>query len=121
MKKSVGAAVLTFALVAAGANRLAAQEHAGELGTRLIQDASVQAALKAAQANEPQLLDDQARICEVPAPPFKEDKRAVLFRQLLEEAGLTGARIDRVGNVIAERPGLAPRPHLVFSASAHRR
>jgi acetylornithine deacetylase/succinyl-diaminopimelate desuccinylase-like protein len=39
-----------------------------------------------------------------------------MYKRLLEEAGLANVRIDRVGNVLAERPGLAPRPHLVFSA-----
>jgi acetylornithine deacetylase/succinyl-diaminopimelate desuccinylase-like protein len=111
---------LTWVLVAAAwvatAGTVAAQQQPETVGARLLQDAAVQAALKQVEADEPALLEDQVRLCEVPAPPFKEGKRAELYAQLLREAGLANVRIDRVGNVIAERPGAAPRPHLVFSA-----
>jgi acetylornithine deacetylase/succinyl-diaminopimelate desuccinylase-like protein len=95
---------------------LRAQQAPAEIGPRLLKEAGVAEALKWVQANEPRLLDDQVRLCEVPAPPFKETKRGELFKQLLEQAGLTNVRVDRVGNVIATRPGLASTPHLVFSA-----
>jgi tripeptide aminopeptidase len=107
-----GASVLW--LVASGSAR--AQEDAAGIGARLKQDAAVAAALAAVEADEPRLLDDQARLCEVPAPPFKEERRAALYKQLFEEAGLVNVRIDKVGNVLGERPGLQARPHLVFSA-----
>jgi len=32
------------------------------------------------------------------------------------EIGLQNVRTDEAGNVLGERPGSAPRPHLVFSA-----
>jgi acetylornithine deacetylase/succinyl-diaminopimelate desuccinylase-like protein len=107
-----GASVLW--LVASGS--AGAQEDAAGIGARLKQDAAVAAALAAVEADEPRLLDDQARLCEVPAPPFKEERRAALYKQLFEEAGLVNVRIDKVGNVLGERPGLQARPHLVFSA-----
>jgi hypothetical protein len=49
----------------------AAQQDAANLGARLVQDAAVKTALEAARAAEPQTLDDQVKICEVEAPPFK--------------------------------------------------
>ncbi len=47
-------------------------------------------------------LDQQVSICEVPAPPFKEDRRAEEFRKRLVGFGYDNTRIDTEGNVIAE-------------------
>ncbi|HEY7543950.1 MAG TPA: M20/M25/M40 family metallo-hydrolase, partial [Blastocatellia bacterium] len=56
------------------------------------------------------------RICEIPAPPFKEEARAEFVRGRFEEVGLSNARIDGEGNVIAERPGRDSRPRVIISA-----
>ena len=93
-----------------------AQQDPTTIGARLAQDSAVKAALEMVRSAEPQTLEDQMRLCEVEAPPFKEGKRAELYAQLLREAGLQNVRIDREGNVLGERPGAQPRPHLVFSA-----
>ncbi|MGZ8491331.1 MAG: M20/M25/M40 family metallo-hydrolase [Gemmatirosa sp.] len=50
-------------------------------------------------------LDQQASICEIPAPPFKEQVRAQELRRRFEQLGLRSVRIDAEGNVIGERPG----------------
>ncbi len=94
----------------------ALQEAAATIGDRLLQDAAVKAAVERVRRDEAQVIDDQVRLCEIPAPPFKETARAEAYRQAFQAAGLKNVRIDRVGNVLGERPGLAPRPHLVFSA-----
>ena len=60
-------------------------------------------------------LEQQVSICEIAAPPFKEQARAAEFKRRLEALGLTGVRIDAVGNVIAERAGNAPRPLTIIS------
>lgn len=93
-----------------------AQQDAVNIGAKLAQDAAVKTALEAVRAAEPQTIEDQIRICEVEAPPFKETKRAQLYAQMFREAGLTNVRIDKEGNVLGERRGMAARPHLVFSA-----
>ncbi|MBF8248363.1 MAG: peptidase M20 [Bacteroidetes bacterium] len=77
---------------------------------------SVQKALDYMKSIEPQTLADQARICEVPAPPFKEKKRAAYLKQRFAELGLKNVRIDKVGNVIGERPGSSAKPTLVLAA-----
>ncbi len=94
----------------------AAQQDAANLGARLLQDAAVKAAIDGVRASEPQTLEDQIRLCEVEAPPFQEAKRAELYAQMFKDAGLTNVRIDKEGNVLGEKRGTAPRPHLVFSA-----
>ena len=61
-------------------------------------------------------VEQQVSICEVPAPPFKEQARAAEFKRRLEALGFAGARVDAVGNVIAERPGAVARPVTILSA-----
>src|SRR5262245_32368658 len=82
----------------------------------LMREPSVAAALEAVRRNEPRFLDEQARICEIPAPPFKEDARGRELERLFREAGLQNVRIDKAGNVIGARPGRQPRPNLVIAA-----
>jgi acetylornithine deacetylase/succinyl-diaminopimelate desuccinylase-like protein len=84
--------------------------------SRLMQDATVKAALDTARANEPAVIEDQVRLAEIPAPPFKEEKKAAAVKQIFTQLGLQNVRIDKVGNMIGERPGSAPRPNLVMSA-----
>ncbi|MGE0361486.1 MAG: M20/M25/M40 family metallo-hydrolase [Vicinamibacterales bacterium] len=93
-----------------------AQQGAAGLGSRLVQDAAVKAALAAARADEARTLAEQVEICEVEAPPFKETKRAELYARKFRELGLQNVRIDKVGNVLGERPGTAARPHVVLAA-----
>lgn len=94
----------------------AAQQAPAELGSRLLQEAAVKAALSAARADEARTLAEQVEICEVEAPPFKESKRGELYARKFRELGLQNVRIDKVGNVLGERPGSAPRPHVVLAA-----
>lgn len=93
-----------------------AQEGAATIGTRLMQDSAVKTALDRVKRDEGQLIDEQVRLCEIPAPPFQEAARGEALRQALVAAGLRNVRVDAVGNVIGDRPGLAARPHLVFAA-----
>jgi tripeptide aminopeptidase len=92
------------------------QQRAPELGSILLQMPAVRDALNAAKAIEPQLIEDQIRLCEIEAPPFMESRRAQMFAQLLREAGVKNVRIDAEGNVLGERIGQAPRPNVVVSA-----
>ncbi|MGH7690571.1 MAG: M20/M25/M40 family metallo-hydrolase, partial [Gemmatimonadaceae bacterium] len=59
-------------------------------------------------------LDQQQSICEIAAPPFHESTRAAEMQRRFEALGLT-ARIDAVGNVIAERPGTGAGPTVVLA------
>ena len=105
----------TLLICAAAPFRAFAQE-GPDIAARLMQDAAVRAAVDAARADETRTIEDQIRLCEIPAPPFKEAARAKAFAEAFRSVGLTNVRIDREGNVLGERRGRAPRPHLVFSA-----
>jgi len=82
----------------------------------LLGDPAVRTAMDAVVRNEPQILDLQVRVCEIPAPPFKEEVRGRELARLFGELGLKDVRTDKAGNVIGVRPGKAARPNLVFSA-----
>jgi len=110
----MGAFVLVF--VASATTPAAAQQDAANLGTELMADAAVKAAVDAIKTAEPETIEDQVRLCEVEAPPFKEQKRAEVYARMFREAGLQNVRIDKAGNVLGDRPGAQPRPRLVFSA-----
>jgi tripeptide aminopeptidase len=102
-------------VTAAALTSFAAQ--GGSVGPiELLKAPAVNAAIDAARMNEPQTIEDQIRFCEVPAPPFKERARGDVVRQAFQQAGLRNVRIDRVGNVLGDRPGMAARPHVVLSA-----
>lgn len=82
----------------------------------LLKDPAVKAAIDAAKAAEPQVIADQIRFCEVPAPPFKEAARGEVLKQAFQQLGLQNVRVDKAGNVLGDRPGAAPRPRLVIAA-----
>jgi tripeptide aminopeptidase len=54
--------------------------------------------------NVPWLTDQQVRLTEIPAPEFNEARRGEFLKTIFEATGLQ-VRIDKTGNVIAERPG----------------
>lgn len=93
-----------------------ASAQAGDVGSLLMADKAVAAALERAKANEPEIIAEQIRVCEIPAPPFGEEKRGLEFKNIFTRLGLQDVRIDAVGNVLGERPGQGPKPHLVMAA-----
>jgi tripeptide aminopeptidase len=69
------------------------------------------------KADDPRALEEQKRITEIPAPPFKEKVRAEYYLKRMQELGFKDASIDAEGNVIALRKGTGGgRPKLVVSA-----
>ncbi len=93
-----------------------AQQDAVNVGAKLMADPAIKAAVEAIKSSENQTIEDQIRLCEVEAPPFKEAKRAEVYAKMFRELGLQNVRIDKEGNVLGDRPGAQPRPRLVFTA-----
>jgi len=79
-------------------------------------DPAIRAALDSVRADEPQVVADQIRLCEIPAPPFHETARAQAMKIAFEQLGLANVRVDKAGNVVGDRPGVLPRPQLVVAA-----
>ena len=82
----------------------------------VLRDPTVRAALDAAKRNEPETVELQIMLNEIPAPPFGEAVRAAELKRQFERLGLKDVRIDKEGNVLGTRPGEQPTPHIVVAA-----
>jgi len=89
---------------------------APQTASDLLQNGAVKAAIAAAKASETQTIADEIRFCEIPAPSFKETARGAELKRTFEQLGLQNVRVDSVGNVLGDRPGAAPHPHVVIAA-----
>jgi tripeptide aminopeptidase len=82
----------------------------------VLADAKVIKTLEAIKADDGRALEEQKRITEIPAPPYKEKVRGEYILKRFQELGFKDARVDSEGNVIALRKGSAGTPKLVISA-----
>jgi acetylornithine deacetylase/succinyl-diaminopimelate desuccinylase-like protein len=83
---------------------------------RIMQSASFKVAADALQKDHDQWVKDIITITEIPAPPFKESKRAEAFMQMLKDVGLTDVEIDKEGNAFGVRKGTGDGPLVVVAA-----
>ena len=107
-------AVMTGLALALATGAASAQE--APFPGDLLKNAAVKAALDGAKASETQTIADQIRFCEIPAPPFKEEVRGRELQRVFEQLGLQNVRVDKVGNVLGDYAGAAPRPRVVIAA-----
>src|SRR5215216_1312196 len=109
-------ALPSMALPAEG-NPMAA--HAAEAGRIAVLAArpAVRDALAWAGAAEAEIAEETVRVTEIPAPTFREERRAVYVAERLESLGLAGVEIAPDRNVYALLPGDAEeRPALALFA-----
>jgi tripeptide aminopeptidase len=71
---------------------------------RLAEDPRCARALAWFDNNSAWVTDRQIRLTEIPAPEFEEGRRAEALKELFVASGFK-VRIDRTGNVVAERAG----------------
>ena len=85
---------------------------------RVAKHAPVIKALEGIKGSSVRMFEEQVRINEIPAPPFKEQARAEYYLKKVKEAGLADATIDKEGNVVGIRRGSGggKGPKLVVSA-----
>ncbi|HYL65134.1 MAG TPA: M20/M25/M40 family metallo-hydrolase [Candidatus Methylomirabilis sp.] len=83
--------------------------------TQLGDNAQVRAALAWFAPNLNWINEQQARLTEIPAPPFHESQRAAAAKALLADAGLD-VQTDATGNVTAELRGANDKEVVVLSA-----
>ena len=72
--------------------------------TALASVRAVHAAFAWLHANPKTILDWQAEVCGIPAPPFGEQARAAWLAERFAEIGLDAVRTDEIGNVLAFLP-----------------
>jgi tripeptide aminopeptidase len=89
--------------------------------TSLAARRQVHAAFAWMHNNPRTIMDWQAKLVEIPAPPFGEEVRAAWISEQFIKAGLSGVSIDVIGNVIgmipaASLPADSTGPLVVLSA-----
>ena len=82
----------------------------------ILANRKVTKALDDIKADDARTFEEQKRIAEIPAPPFKEKARADYFLKRFQDLGFKDASMDAEGNVIALRKGSVGKPKLVISA-----
>jgi tripeptide aminopeptidase len=88
---------------------------AGDSIEKIADDPASIRALAWIDKNAAWVTDQQIRISEIPAPEFKEAPRAEYLKKIFEAAGLK-VHIDKIGNVIAERPGSETNSVILLAA-----
>ena len=116
--KFIGIVPLSLAALAANAQPnlpplAPAVEQAME---RVAKHSPVLKALDAIKGSGVRMFEEQVRLNEIPAPPFKEKARAEYYLKKVKEAGLADAYIDKEGNVIGVRRGNGKGPKLAVAA-----
>jgi tripeptide aminopeptidase len=114
MVSAVLSADMARAQAGAGAPPVAPQVEAAYAA--LLANPAVTKALELIKADDARTLEEQKRITEIPAPPFKERTRAQYFLKRMQDSGLSDASIDAEGNVVGVRKGTGGKPKLVVSA-----
>jgi acetylornithine deacetylase/succinyl-diaminopimelate desuccinylase-like protein len=90
--------------------------------TKLATQRTVHAAFAWMHQNPKTILDWQAELSEIPAPPFGEEKRSAWMAARFTEAGLSNVTTDAIGNVFGTLPAAALPPEStgpVVVLSAH--
>jgi len=82
---------------------------------QLADSAELRSALSWFSQNLAWINDQQARITEIPAPPFQEAARASVVKALLAASGLE-VQIDKTGNVVGELPGANAQEIVMLTA-----
>jgi len=95
---------------------VAAGAQAPTAATRTLTNPKFQAAEDFISKDHDRFVREIIQITEIEAPPFKEEKRAAAFAEMLRQSGLTEVEIDAEGNVIALRKGTGTGPLIAIAA-----
>jgi tripeptide aminopeptidase len=121
-KLALARAVMVSAMLSPALAQAQTETGASPLAPRLeaayaavLANAAVTKALEQIKADDARTLEEQKRITEIPAPPFKERVRAQYYLKRMQDAGLSDASIDAEGNVVGLRKGAGGKPKLVVS------
>jgi tripeptide aminopeptidase len=82
---------------------------------KLADDPGCARALSWIEKNSAWVTEQQIRLTEIPAPEFGEARRGEALKQIFAANGFD-VRVDKTGNVIAERPGSDAKGVVLFAA-----
>lgn len=83
---------------------------------KILASPSVKNAMDFLKVDESKTLKEAIFLSEIPAPPFREEVKAKAYLNLMRQAGISDARIDKEGNVVAVRKGVGNGPAIVIDA-----
>lgn len=95
---------------------VAAQETPDARARRVLADARVGAAMAAIDRDHDRLIAETIALNEIPAPPFKEDRRGAAYLDMLRQLGLADVERDEEGNVMGVRRGTGGGPMVALVA-----
>lgn len=82
----------------------------------ILENEKIKQALDHIKKEDPVTTQDTLTMCQIPAPSYKEQKKAEYVRKRFEEIGLHKVRIDAVGNVLGSWPGTGDGPTVMLAA-----
>ena len=106
--------MLAVALLWSGSTALA--QNAEQTVQSIVSSAAFRDARTALAADHPRFVRELITLTEIPAPPFKEARRAAAYLEMLREAKLTDVETDPEGNVMGVRKGTGNGPMLAVLA-----
>jgi tripeptide aminopeptidase len=83
---------------------------------RIVADPKFKTATDTLEREHDRFVSELITLTEIPAPSFKEDRRAAAYLELLRQHGLTNVERDAEGNVMGLRKGTAGGPILAIAA-----
>jgi acetylornithine deacetylase/succinyl-diaminopimelate desuccinylase-like protein len=126
MRISLSVSIVLCIFFASFQNAFSQEDEAGKTGkiapeyqkeiAQLAQNKQIQAAFQLILSDNKRNREELIMLNEIPAPPYKEEKRAARFAAMLKEAGADSVWIDKVGNVIALRKGKNAKRCVGFDA-----
>ena len=96
---------LSLLLAFTGSAALAQASSPGAEVQRILASPAFKAAAANLDKEHGRIVDEDIKLTEIPAPPFKEEVRAKEFEKMVRAAGLADVKIDEEGNVLALRKG----------------
>ncbi|HKP78764.1 MAG TPA: M20/M25/M40 family metallo-hydrolase [Phenylobacterium sp.] len=112
------AAVLSLTLATGGA-AVAGSSPAERTVQGVRQSAGFRVAMRTLDRDHDRIVQDTITLTEIPAPPFKERRRAEAYLAMLKAHGLAEAEIDAEGNVMGLRRGTGRPGGPVVVLAAH--
>jgi len=109
----------TLALLLAAGSATASATPGDKVAKATLASASYRAAAAQLDREHDRIVEEIVKLTEIPAPPFKEAKRAAAYREMLAEAGLTDVEIDAEGNAMGLHRGTGPAGGPVIVLAAH--
>ncbi|MGA0607428.1 M20/M25/M40 family metallo-hydrolase [Phenylobacterium sp. VNQ135] len=115
----LGLAAVLSVSVATGALAQVTPAQADRTIQQIRNSADFKAAMATLDAQHERIVADTIALTEIEAPPFKEEKRAQTYIEMLKAHGLTDIEMDAEGNVMGLRRGTGPAGGKVVVIAAH--